>query len=651
MARVSTDVYRFSGTGPSGGKKTGLPAHSYSMDIPRTNAQRQQPQNQQQNQPNQPRQQRQQHQRHQSFDHRNAENITAESIRQTLGEYTGKTSDVKGKPRLRRLMMFPGGSSKQQTSARNHIIELSLGGAGLERIAEDEEQLQQQQQQQQLQLQKRTSTANAPVAAAPRFDEPESVLPPADRAVAGNSTQALQTRRVANIGQSYSQLLAAHHSHGATDSGSSVGGTALGGYRSDAKRFSENSGSTVSSGETLEMHAEYDGIVGAKPGLGVDRIPSITRPPSATPPKRPASAQVSQTQYHHHQQQQQQQQQQWPLLQKREPRLSLSNRPHLLERPKAIYNDGSNLVPSPTREHPPNLVPIVHGRVDGGSDREYMLDPTVYRNTFFNARPLDEQKQLETSVLNKAGRLSLGETAARFLVRSASDDTLNSPGGGHGGDSTAVEPLGNKVRFSGHLNYIPDYYLGPECGLGKTSSSNSNVAGGGVGAETLARERSFSSSMPSMASTSGDGRNGLNGGTDGLAEMSDLRRRPSEPTPSAGSGGGASASARSKASLIPPLPSSSSSSSRAAPTVPAEKPMHGRSASSVSNASIAEQEVEVLRRTIRILQSRNDMLSELVALNPLDAVPDHVKTHIRTIELENVWLHRELGKLRRSALR
>ncbi|KAJ2500495.1 hypothetical protein GGI11_007869, partial [Coemansia sp. RSA 2049] len=215
MARVSTDVYRFSGTGPSGGKKTGLPAHSYSMDIPRTNAQRQQPQNQQQNQPNQPRQQRQQHQRHQSFDHRNAENITAESIRQTLGEYTGKTSDVKGKPRLRRLMMFPGGSSKQQTSARNHIIELSLGGAGLERIAEDEEQLQ---------LQKRTSAANAPVVAAPRFDEPESVLPPADRAIISNSsssTQALQTRRVANIGQSYSQLLAEHHPHGVTDSSTS----------------------------------------------------------------------------------------------------------------------------------------------------------------------------------------------------------------------------------------------------------------------------------------------------------------------------------------------------------------------------------------------------------------------------------------------
>ncbi|KAJ2742093.1 hypothetical protein H4S06_005778, partial [Coemansia sp. BCRC 34490] len=535
------------------------------MDIPRTNAQRQQPQNQQQ--------QNQQHQRHQSFDHRNAENITAESIRQTLGEYTGKTPDVKGKPRLRRLMMFPGGSSKQQTSARNHIIELSLGGAGLERIAEDEEQLQ---------LQKRTSTANAPVVAAPRFDEPESVLPPADRAIISSSTQALQTRRVANIGQSYSQLLAAHHPHGAADSSNSgsVGGAALGGYRSDAKRFSENSGSTVSSGETLEMHAEYDGIVGAKPGLGVDRIPSISRPPSATPPKRPASAQVSQTQYH-------QQQQQSPLLQKREPRLSLSSRPHLLERPKAIYNDGSNLVPSPTREHPPNLVPIVHGRVDGGGDREYMLDPTVYRNTFFNARPLDEQKQLETSVLNKAGRLSLGETAARFLVRSASDDTLNSPGGGHGGDSTAAGPLGNKVRFSGHLNYIPDYYLGAECGLGKASSSN-DVAGGGVGADTSARERSFSSSMPSMAGTGSDGRRELSGGSDGLAGMSDLRRRPSEPTPSAGGGSGASASARPKASLIPPPPSST----RAAPAAPAKKPMHQRSASSVSNASIAEQEVE-----------------------------------------------------------
>ncbi|KAJ2658038.1 hypothetical protein IWW48_004210 [Coemansia sp. RSA 1200] len=633
MTRVSTDVYRFSGTGSSGGKKTSLPAHSYSMDIPRTNPQRQQPQTQQQLQ--QQNQQRQ-HQRHQSFDHRNAENITAESIRQTLGEYTGKTSDVKGKPRLRRLMMFPGGS-KQQSSPRNHIIELSLGGAGLERIAEDEEQHQHQ-------LQKRAGAANAPAVApptAPRFDEPESVLPPADRAAASNHhSQSLQTRRVANIGQSYSQLLSAHHSHGAADSNSNMGGTALGGYRSDAKRFSENSGSTVSSGETLEMHAEYDSIVGSKPSLGIDRIPSITRPPSATPPKRPASAQVSQTQYHHQQQQQR--------LQRREPRLSLSNRPHLLERPKAIYNDGSNLIPSPTKEHPPSLVPIVHGRVGRGDDREHMLDPTVYRNTFFNARPLDEQKQLESSVLNKSGQLSLGETT-RFLVRSASDDTLNSPGG-HGGDSAAAEPLGNKVRFSGHLNYIPDYYLGPECGLGR-NSSNDNAVGSGARADacaeqedvsTFARERSFSSSMPSMASASSDGQHGLDGGADGLAGLSDLRRRPSEPTPSAGAG--SSASARSKASPLPPP-------SRAAPTTMVKKSAHERSASSASNASVAEQEVEVLRRTIRILQSRNDMLSELVALNPLDAVPDHVKTHIRTIELENVWLHKELGRLRQSALR
>ncbi|KAJ2716237.1 hypothetical protein H4R19_000764 [Coemansia spiralis] len=56
------------------------------------------------------------------------------------------------------------------------------------------------------------------------------------------------------------------------------------------------------------------------------------------------------------------------------------------------------------------------------------------------------------------------------------------------------------------------------------------------------------------------------------------------------------------------------------------------------------QEIDQLRWAVRILQSRNEMLSELVTRDPMEAVPEGVRLHIRTIELENAWLRRELAK-------
>ncbi|KAI9468554.1 hypothetical protein LPJ55_004974 [Coemansia sp. RSA 990] len=96
--RGSADLYRRPGLGSKMGA-------SYSMDIPRT--------------PN----------------HSNPDEISAESIRLTLGAYTGK-SETKGRPRLRRLMMLPTGSRRPQS--RDHSQ--NLAALGLECIAEDEEQ-------------------------------------------------------------------------------------------------------------------------------------------------------------------------------------------------------------------------------------------------------------------------------------------------------------------------------------------------------------------------------------------------------------------------------------------------------------------------------------------------------------------------------
>ncbi|KAJ2761247.1 hypothetical protein IWQ57_006101, partial [Coemansia nantahalensis] len=92
----------------------------------------------------------------------------------------------------------------------------------------------------------------------------------------------------------------------------------------------------------------------------------------------------------------------------------------------------------------------------------------------------------------------------------------------------------------------------------------------------------------------------------------------------------------------PPLPKDSPSLPKESPSPrlqhlpePLPQPLAG---------DAAMQEIDRLRQMVRTLQLRNDMLSELVARDPMEAVPEEVRLHIRTIELENAWLRRELAK-------
>ncbi|KAJ2782780.1 hypothetical protein GGI15_002800 [Coemansia interrupta] len=144
--------------------------------------------------------------------------------------------------------------------------------------------------------------------------------------------------------------------------------------RTDAKRFSENSGSTVSSSDTVGD------------------------------PSEPLRLRLS---------------------------INLPTAPAVEEK----------FVPSPTREHPPELLPLAHGKA---AAKDVPLDPLVYRNTFFNARPLTDQQNLELAIRRN--------TAYRPLSKRASDDTLGTlarsadplPGSGGGGG----QPSGASVRFA-----------------------------------------------------------------------------------------------------------------------------------------------------------------------------------------------------------
>ncbi|KAJ2415109.1 hypothetical protein GGF41_005683 [Coemansia sp. RSA 2531] len=64
-----------------------------------------------------------------------------------------------------------------------------------------------------------------------------------------------------------------------------------------------------------------------------------------------------------------------------------------------------------------------------------------------------------------------------------------------------------------------------------------------------------------------------------------------------------------------------------------------------ATSTVPVQEIDVLRRTIRSLQARNDLLSALVELDPLHTIPEDTRLHIRTLELENIWLRKELERL------
>ncbi|KAI9503138.1 hypothetical protein BX070DRAFT_143057 [Coemansia spiralis] len=606
MVRGSTDLYRRPSSSDrshiSSGQTT--PQHSHSMDIPRVKFQQQQ----------------QQQQKLPVADHRNAESITADSIRRTLGDYTGKSTDVKGKPRLRRLMMFSSGS-KQAANSRDHSkIDLPKSITGLEMIAEDEEQQQQQQQQQQ----DVKSAASTLV-----FYEPESVLPPMDPMSANDDSPSLAVhQQLSRPSTSHSQnrnRTAAMRTPPVT---SFVVDGVLLGYKGDAKRFSENSGSTLSSGETLETHSNFDSNALAK-GVNIERLPTLNRSPSSASPKIPIASLMAQPQ---------------PQQQQKRPgRVSFSSGTQ--QRPRAIYDDGINLVPSPTKENPPKLSPMLHGQV---VDKDLVLDPDVYQNTFFNARPADEQQQLETSVLNRSGKLSASDTV-KFLVRSASDDTLNGLGVSVDGPISST-----KVKFSTQLAVIPDHY-DPDLDSDMDEDGNGEAY---VSSEYFSKwdhNCNLSSSMPSMSSMgsiSGSANHVSNSISEIIDPTSLRRRRPSEPTPSSSKAATSAAvvkgRAKAKSTAAPSASLTTTDASSSAAVVPSSVAMTAAKASTL-NSSIAEQEIEVLRHTIRILQSRNDMLSELVELNPVDAVPEHVKIHIRTIELENSWLRKHICKLVQSS--
>ncbi|KAJ2083558.1 hypothetical protein H4R24_000721 [Coemansia sp. RSA 988] len=304
--------------------------------------------------------------------HNNPDDISAESIRRTLGAYTGKTED-RSTPRLRRLL-----PTARRPQSR---------GTGLACIAEDDEQ--------------------------------------------------------------------------AAD---------------EAKRFSENSGNTVSSGDTL---------------YGDDGRSSVRA-----------------------------------------------------ARPQAIYEDGVNRVPSPTRDHPPTLVGVGHGGA-------LPLDPAVYRNTFFNARPAADRQRIESLLQRRS---------------TASDDTL---------------PLStSRVRFAKAPQPIledaaaePTVPEEPHAAEPLKSPDHPNSAPSSHSTRSTPSRHHLSASLPSLQ-----------------IPHSTRLRRPSEPIE-------------------------------------------------------APDELTRLRRAVGLLQSRNAMLSELVVRDPLEAVPEGVRIHIHTLELENAWLRKSLARL------
>ncbi|PIA17960.1 hypothetical protein COEREDRAFT_85824 [Coemansia reversa NRRL 1564] len=204
-------------------------------------------------------------------------------------------------------------------------------------------------------------------------------------------------------------------------------------------------------------------------------------------------------------------------------------------RPRAIYEDGVNRVPSPTRDHPPLLAGVGHGGA-------LPLDSAVYRNTFFNARPAADRQRIESLLVRRSD---------------ASDDTLS------------LSP--SRVRFAKNSYPI----------------SEDSVVGQAEPVDSLAAEPKEAIHHPNST-------------------------RPSHHL---------------SASL---------------PTLHAQHPTHLRRPSEPIEAS---DELTRLRRAVDFLQSRNTMLSELVMRDPLEAVPEGVRIHIRTLELENAWLRKSLARM------
>ncbi|KAJ2823922.1 hypothetical protein GGI24_003547, partial [Coemansia furcata] len=286
-----------------------------------------------------------------------------------------RPDSTRGMPRLRRLMLLPQNNSGSARRPTSRDYSLDLPASALERIVEDDEV---------------QHPASAPALVRPRAESgampPSRLLHPAHMRV--QMPPAMPSFNSDSVLQVYKHF--------------------------DRKRFSENSGETTTSTDTLAADSPVEHRPAAR------TLP--TRSSSVRTPVAPALAPR-------------------PL-----PRLSFST----AQRPTAIYENDSTMLPSPTRENPPRLVPMVHSQV---SNADMLLDPTVYRNTFFNARPITEQNQIEATLLTRrpstSNRLS---TTSKSLNKSASDDTLNN------GSSSKRESSSSstKVRFSDHSDVIPD---------------------------------------------------------------------------------------------------------------------------------------------------------------------------------------------------
>ncbi|KAJ2719336.1 hypothetical protein GGI07_005275 [Coemansia sp. Benny D115] len=213
---------------------------------------------------------------------------------------------------------------------------------------------------------------------------------------------------------------------------------------------------------------------------------------------------------------------------------------------------GEQLPPSPTRENPPALVPMVHGSVQAA------LDPVVYRNTFFNARAAADQERVQRSLQRGA------------LSPCLSVETLASPAAADQG----------AVRFAAHAQVIPP----PD------------------------PARNLSASLPSLARQPS-------------TAAAPRPRRPSEPV----------------------RPTRwAAETPRGAPGSPQRSP----AAADADYTRRLRLECEQLRRQVRGLQSQNELLAHLAAVDPLENVAESVRTRVRTLELENTWLRRELAKAR-----
>ncbi|KAJ1943009.1 hypothetical protein FBU59_003033 [Linderina macrospora] len=440
--------------------------------------------------------------------------ISADSIRRTLGAYTGK-SESKSKPLFRTLL-----SRSQKpvvaAAAAASIVAATNGNAtdaavmGLERISEDEGE-----------------------------DSRNSLAFNGNLGPIEEPTLRQRTRGYSRPTK-YTPARSIPIAHADTVPAS--------------KRFSENSGSTVFSSETLASstadHGRPSDPQSFWPKGDRRSITSVTQQ-QLPPPLETVSRQRSRGHHQH---------------------------------TRSGLESYSNRLPSPTRENPPNLIPMVHGRVSATMqngqpiDNDMMLDPVVFRNTFFNARTASDTDNLKRKLKSRVSALR----------RVPSEETL---------DGT-FESTASKIRFDTALFFVPDYEAADEP------------------ADAAAMEDAASPTVPDY---------------DPLPEIA-----------------------------VAVDPKQKHSPMSIAVDQPASQPDDALATSGLQitmqpadDAQVAklQQELQALKATVSVLQNQNEVLVELVKRDPIDDTPEAVRMHLRTVELENQWLRRELSHARQQRKR